>query len=282
MNSLETAVHFDCAGDRLAGIAHVPAEPRARGVIVITGGPQYRAGSHRQFTLLSRQLAANNFASLRFDYRGMGDSEGEPRSFERIDDDVRAAVDALIAHAPAVREIALWGLCDAASAALLYAHRDSRVTGVALLNPWVRSESGIAEAYLKHYYLGRLFERELWSRIIRGEFRPIEALTSFAGMMRARFRGSKVNNGSDGELPFQQRMLDGIRRFRGRILIILSGNDLTAAEFAGHVSRSREWREILHAPRVARRELSDANHTFSSAQWRAQVETWTIEWMQSW
>jgi len=211
----------------------------------------------------------------------MGDSGGEPRSFERIDSDIRAAIDALIAHTPAVKEVILWGLCDAASAALMYAHRDARVTGMVLLNPWVRSESGIAKAYLKHYYLGRLLEGDLWRKILRGEFKPIEAWTSFVGMVRARFRTREAHV-DDDKLPFQQRMLDGFRRFRGRILIILSGNDLTAAEFADYVSGSSEWREILQAPRVVRRELGPANHTFASAEWRAQVESWTFEWMQSW
>jgi alpha/beta superfamily hydrolase len=48
-------------------------------VLVIVGGPQYRAGSHRQFTLLARSLAEQGFAVLRFDYRGMGDSTGAMR-----------------------------------------------------------------------------------------------------------------------------------------------------------------------------------------------------------
>src|SRR5688572_13881859 len=98
LNSVEAAAQFACAGDWLMGLVHLPPHPRERGVVVITGGPQYRVGSHRQFTLLARKLAAQNFPVLRFDYRGMGDSEGEPRSFEHMNADIRAAVDVLFAQ----------------------------------------------------------------------------------------------------------------------------------------------------------------------------------------
>ena len=49
----------------------------------MVGGPQYRVGSHRQFTLMARAFAAAGYPVLRFDYRGIGDSEGESRGFER-------------------------------------------------------------------------------------------------------------------------------------------------------------------------------------------------------
>ena len=82
MNYTEEAVTFPCEGQALVGVLAKPESPQDIGVVVIVGGPQYRAGSHRQFVLLSRALAVAGFAVLRFDYRGMGDSEGEQRDFE--------------------------------------------------------------------------------------------------------------------------------------------------------------------------------------------------------
>src|SRR4051812_2979776 len=93
----ERAVAFDCQGERLYGVISLPSsasnQPVTRGVLIVVGGPQYRAGSHRQFTLLARSLAARGIAAMRFDYRGMGDSEGAMRDFESVQDDVRAALD---------------------------------------------------------------------------------------------------------------------------------------------------------------------------------------------
>ena len=276
----EKAVRFSCGGDALIGVLHFPSTPTRRGVVIITGGPQYRAGSHRQFTLLARRLAARNVAVLRFDYRGMGDSEGQPRSFEDVNADVRAAIDALLEHVSELREVVLWGLCDAASASLFYAHEDERVTGVVMLNPWVRSESGIARAYLKHYYTKRIFDPALWRKLARREFNAGQALASFFEQLRTRFFPNDAECSS--AVPFPSRMLDGLKRFRGHVLVVTSGNDLTAAEFNDLVAQSREWRTLLSQRRVTRRQLPAANHTFAKAEWRTQVEEWTLEWIGSW
>ena len=57
---------------------------------------------------------------MRFDFRGMGDSTGELRDFEEVNEDIGAAINAFQAHCPQLERIVLWGLCDAASASLLY------------------------------------------------------------------------------------------------------------------------------------------------------------------
>src|SRR4030095_1965420 len=133
----ERALTFHCEGDPLVGVLSGATLTAARGVLIVVGGPQYRSGSHRQFTLLARHLAEQGVPSLRFDYRGMGDSGGAPRTFENVRSDIRCAVNAMCDVLPGMKDVVIWGLCDAASAALLYAHQDARVSGVVLLNPWV-------------------------------------------------------------------------------------------------------------------------------------------------
>ena len=140
----EEAVVFECEGESLVGVLSLPAAPATRGVLIVVGGPQYRVGSHRQFTLLARHLAAHGIPSLRFDYRGMGDSSGAVRSFEAVDADIRRAIDIFYERVSGLESVVIWGLCDAASAALFYAHRDARVGGLVLLNPWVRTPEGMA------------------------------------------------------------------------------------------------------------------------------------------
>ncbi len=172
----ETPLTFECRGDALVGILTQPENPATLGVLIIVGGPQCRTGSHRQFTLLARGLARHNIPSLRFDYRGMGDSTGDLRNFEEIQEDVSAAFQAFRTHSPATRRIVLWGLCDAASAAIFHTRLNPEVAGLILCNPWTRTEQSLAKAQIKHYYRSRLTDRQLWKKILSGQFRLTQSL----------------------------------------------------------------------------------------------------------
>src|SRR6187455_154143 len=177
-NVEERPLVVQCNDAWLYGILSLPEKMDSRGVLVLVGGPQYRVGSHRQFTLLARELATHGIPVFRFDCRGMGDSEGDPRDFERLEDDLRCAINRFLQEVPGIDELVIWGLCDAASAALFYAQHDPRVTGLVLLNPWVRTDQGAAKTYLKHYYLTRFFEPEFWSKIWSGRFNYSNATQS--------------------------------------------------------------------------------------------------------
>lgn len=282
MSYSERALAFECDGEPLYGIASVPDQPTQRGVLIVVGGPQYRVGSHRQFTLLARSLAEQGIAALRFDYRGMGDSHGAARTFEDVQQDLRAAVDHFTSAVPQVREVVIWGLCDAASAALFYAADDARVTGLVLLNPWVRTVDGHAKATIKHYYRDRLFSAGLWKKIFSGRFDYAAAAGSFIRLARAAVGGRRQAAAVPGDEPLPERMLAGWSRFRGKVLLILSGADLTAKEFSDMADASDAWQRQLRADRVTRHALRPADHTFSRREWRDQVANWTREWVRSW
>ena len=269
----EHAQFFDCRGAKLLGIVTRPAAPRPVGVVIVVGGPQYRAGSHRQFVLLARALAAAGFASIRFDYRGMGDAEGEPATFEAIDDDVDRAVDTLQREA-GIGDVVLVGLCDGASAALRYCMRDARVAGVVAINPWVRSPGSHARVSLRFYYVKRLASAAFWRKLVAGAFAAREAARDMAAAVVAVARSDR-----SGELPFLVRMHEGWCRFERPVLVLLSGNDLTAREFEQWVDADSARRRALRRRNVSVERLGDADHTFSRASDRAQAERIIAEWI---
>ncbi len=288
MISAETPIVFDCAGDALVGVVHKPDTPGDTGVLVVVGGPQYRVGSHRQFLQLARALARAGFPVLRFDYRGMGDSEGEFRGFEAASQDIAAALDAFQEAVPGIRNIALWGLCDGASAILFYAGQDPRVSRVVLLNPWVRTEEGQARAMLRHYYVGQLMNRQFWGKLLSGEVPIGPALRDFAKTVLKRFNGARVAAGKDAggaqaatAAGLPERMAIGLRRFQGPALLILSGKDLTAREFEDAAASSPLWSQLLGESRVTVERLPEADHTFSRSAWRGKVEQITCRWLEA-
>lgn len=288
MNYSERALCFQCEEAALFGILSMPQDASKRGVLFLVGGPQFRTGSHRQFTLLARQLASEGIPAMRFDYRGMGDSEGEPREFTTVDEDIRAAVDQFFLEAPELKEVVLWGLCDAASAALFYAHQDSRITGLVLLNPWVRTEQGGAKAYLKHYYLARLFDRQLWQKIMAGQFALFAALQSLMQqigklMFKKKSKPIDLEEGASNlvAIDLPEKIKNSLGLFKGRTLFILCTDDLTAQEFSDLADSSRDWKKLMSSSQIARLDLEGANHTFSQRRWREKIGLWTIDWVKT-
>jgi exosortase A-associated hydrolase 1 len=280
VNFVERALTFECSGEMLVGILAEPASPAVVGVLIIVGGPQYRAGSHRQFVLLSRQLAAGGVAAMRFDYRGMGDATGSPSSFADVAEDIAAAIDAMRISHPSLEQIVLCGLCDAASASLIYwqATRDPRVAGMVLLNPWVRSEAGIGRARIKHYYARRLLEKEFWAKLARGRVAAGRGIREVIADFLAA-RQTHTTSLADGS-TFQDRMATGLRTFGGPVLMILSGRDLTAKEFLDYGASNPQWRGLLDRANVSRHDMNDADHTFSSNRWRREVEAVALSWLR--
>lgn len=283
---LETASVFDCQGEQLVGVLTRPAvaPPIDKpGVVVVVGGPQYRVGAHRQFVELARALAADGHAVLRFDVRGMGDSSGALHDFLQIDDDIAAAIDTLCREA-GVRQVVLWGLCDGASAALLYCQKkaDPRVAGLALANPWVRSQESLAATHVKHYYLRRVLDGSFWRKLASGGVgrraaRDLAAnlATALRGRMARRQRGPAPS----GPASYQDRMAQAWRLFDGPVLLLVSGDDYTAREFIDTTGSAPAWRGAMARPRLQRVDLPEADHTFSDRRYGAEVAGATSAWL---
>ena len=292
MNGQELALIFPCAGEALVGILALPATRSATdqrpaadtAVVMIVGGPQYRAGSHRQFTLLARAIADAGHPVLRFDYRGMGDSGGEPRAFEAVSQDIAAAINITQQELPAVRRFVLCGLCDGASAALLYleSSKDARVGGLCLINPWVRSDASLALTHVKHYYLQRLRQREFWLKLARGGVAggAVRDLLRSLGQLRAH-RSKSAHDKSVSTQTFQQLMASAAAMFRGELLLVLSAIDYTSREFAEHARTNAQWQRRLSDRRTTRLHIAGADHTFSSWGSQQTLHTAVVSWLEN-
>jgi exosortase A-associated hydrolase 1 len=285
---IETAIVIPRGDARLFGVMAEPAaEPRRPiGVVVIVGGPQYRAGSHRQFVALARRLAGAGYPTLRFDLLGMGDSlvldagggVNPIAHFESAATDIGAAIDALHAHQPALRGCVLWGLCDGASAALLHAAQqaDARVHGLVLLNPWVRTQASQAATRVRHYYLQRLLSASFWRKLLRGQV-AADALRGLWRNLRLARAGAPAAEAA--ALAYPQRMAQGWRRFVGDVLLLMSGKDYTAREFDQFTRGDALWQRAFAARAGTRVDLPDADHTCSQASAEAAVHDATLAFL---
>ncbi len=270
--SEEIPVVFRCEGTELVGIVNQPPGAEV-GVVLVAGGDQYRVGSHRLFVQLARNLAAGGVAVLRFDHRGIGDNRGNYDGFENTFPDIEAAVETLIARIPSLRGIGLCGLCDGASAALMAGHQIDVVDKLLLINPWVHSSNLEARARIEGYYLSRLRGKEFWKKLVTGKINVLKSLLSLGGYLMHFLKSSLTPETTMIRAPgYVYRMLVGLRRFDGQVLVALSGNDLVAQEFRELVKMQRRWSEVMDKDNVKVIDFPAADHSFTSASERGALE----------
>lgn len=265
MESKQRAIRFPCRESCLVGIVNIPERVVHRGVLIVAGGDRYRVGSHRQYTLLARTLASQGIPAMRFDPRGAGDSEGSPRSFEMLKDDIDRALHEFRVQVPEMKEIVIWGLCDGATAAALYAYLDCRVTGLVLLNPWVHEQEPTPARPAKagNYASAEL---EFW--------RNVGAYTTHLEHI-ARLRRQLRHRAPASAETLAQRVIESLACFHGQTLVILSERDTVGREFSALLERN----PLRHCKRV---EIAHANHSFAAAAWRERVAEATASWLVSW
>jgi len=266
---LEQAHIFSSREKQLVAIEHIPDQNSSlpplgkvsnKGIIIVVGGPQTRVGSHRLFVYLARSLAKQGIHVYRFDYTGAGDSEGAITAFDDIQTDIAAAIRHFQQLQPQISELSLWGLCDAASAILLYLaqypNESSAIHRLILVNPWVRQEHTQAQVYLKSYYIKRFFSRSFWKKLLTGK---VKASTSLSEMQSFHQQSKPSLN----KKCFVDKMWQGLHDFQGKADIILSGNDLTADEFNLLVKSSADWQMLMADTKINKEIITLANHTFS-------------------
>jgi pimeloyl-ACP methyl ester carboxylesterase len=74
----ERLVFFPCGETSLAGILTVPVEPNGRTVLIPWGAGAFpSSGRNRIRTRMARAFADHGFHTFRFDYRGVGESDGD-------------------------------------------------------------------------------------------------------------------------------------------------------------------------------------------------------------
>lgn len=282
----ERAEILDCQGDKLVAVVHEPPETGELGlVIIVAGGPQYRVGANRQFVLLARKISSSGIPVIRFDHRGTGDSDGAYRGFMDMDDDIACGVDYLFENYPDLKQVALWGECESASAAAYYTQKDSRIGGIFLVNPWVRTEAGLAKTYLKHHYRTRLFDPEFWKKVASGKFSIAESFASFIHLIKQSrrtqlFDEQENENEAAKNVPLTSRLEKCLLDYNKEIAVVTSGRDHIAREYKDFVNSSKVLQRHLSKRSVMIHEIRDSDHTFSRSEWREELFETTLDWLK--
>ncbi|MGF1549505.1 MAG: hydrolase 1, exosortase A system-associated [Sphingomonadaceae bacterium] len=227
-----------------------PEEANETAILFVVGGTQTRIGSHRMFARLARQLADKGYPSLRYDRRGVGDSEGEDLGYANARPDMAPALAALRQESPRARRVLGIGLCDGATALALHGG-ELGLDGAVLVNPWfVETVAGTPPpAAIRRRYRERLLSLSGWRDLLTGRIDYRKLLTGMKTMSRP------------GRSALADRVQDRLERGDLPVVAIFAHGDATAIA-AREIWESRAWKELRARHPAPVLVASDA-HTFS-------------------
>ena len=294
----QETVSFPCEGFQLRGSLHRPtaAIEGDTAIVILNQGPLDRSGAHRLSVKCARRWAAQGFPVLRFDARGVGDSEGDwatPEDgapikllYKNIEEgawtlDTYAAVDHVCATTSA-RNVVLAGVCGGAVSAL-HAAEHPAVVGVIMVGmpvrPWgdIGIDSIVASQVEEEAkgYVKKLGKWQAWRRFFTGEsdYRVLWGIGS-------RYIRSRVFGERDDQLKsLNARMLKSFRAVEAsgkRMLFVFPANDYLWVEF-----RDLFLSKFKDQPPFDLQIIPDANHTFTEVAWQEQLYAILENWLQT-
>ena len=245
---------FGCEGSSLAATLDVASG--STGLLIVTGGNEVRSGAWNGQARFAAQIAAVGYPVLRFDRRGVGDSEGGNGGFRSSAADITAARAAFRQECPQVTRVVAWGNCDAASALMLAG--GTGCDGLVLSNPWTIEDTAAepAPAVLRDHYRKRLADPAAIKRLLTGKVSLGKLAASLLGAAKP-VPSAPPLTGLVGE------MAAGIEGFAGPVRFLIAERDRTAQAFLA------AWPK--DDPRVWR--CADATHSFVEPhprQWLAE------------
>ncbi|WP_232491980.1 hydrolase 1, exosortase A system-associated [Novosphingobium kaempferiae] len=243
---------FPCESARLVGT--LDDAPGQTALLLVSGGNEVRAGAWNGQARFAARIAAQGFPVLRFDRRGIGDSEGSNGGFRSSAQDIAAARDALLARCPQVRRVVGLGNCDAASALMLA--KGAGLDALVLSNPWtIEDEAAEAPAeVVRDHYRRRLADPAAIRRLLTGKVSLLKLARSLAAALRPK---PAAPDGLAAEIA------QGIAGFEGAIRFLVAGRDRTGLAFLSHWDKADQ--------RV--RTCADASHSYVEPP----AQEWLVE-----
>lgn len=262
----ECFVSFESGGATVRGVLTLPEGEVRRTILFLGGWSGDRQGPHRLFLLLARRQAGRGTASLRIDYRGRGESDGRhaDATISTMADDAERAVAWLRGQGLLPHGLDVVAICSGCKVAITLATR-AEVRHMDLLSAEAmgslraRGTNAAKSASALRTYIRKLFRRETWRKIFRGEVR-----TDMVGkaLVRHETRGADEAKAEDAILAL-------FRSYRGDLLFVYGGSDPDApGARAGYGRFCR--RNALSA---SFEEIPNAGHSYYALDWTERLFT---------
>ncbi len=257
----------------LYGVLHSPSQNARSELIItmVTGGPQTRFGGHRLYVQLARFLCAKGISVFRFDYEGMGDSEGDLVRFEGAGPSIGAAIDFLTNRFSIETKVIIWSLCDGCPPSITFsAENHSQIAGLIMCNPFILDgESIAAHAHLKFYYARRFLSKAFWIKLFSFKVSIINELKNISLKIKlAYFAPKNLPNGFrlTDKSSLKYSVLDNIELISIPICFIFGAEDIVAMSFYDFFKKASKIDNKNFKNVISQHILKGADHTFTEPQ----------------
>lgn len=254
------SIVFEIEGQKLFGIMHLPLnQKKAPAVLMCHGLAGNKTGRFRIYVNLAKELAREGIASLRVDFRGCGDSDGEfsEATVNGFVKDAQVSLDHLINH-PGIdpKRIGIFGRSFGAAIALMAAHQCKTVKSIVLWAPLYDTEQ-----WQKKW---QYFNEESTSDYER------ELLLSIDGQLgNLKFFDEFFKLDLENDLDFLQNI---------PLLHVHGTKDATID--IQHAEKYKQKRKHSHAPTKFIR-LDEADHDFAKRQDQLRAIDETVKWFKT-
>lgn len=309
MLPFEPVSFHNTQGLKLAGTLHRPQNPRPGlpAVILLSPGVKMRVGPGRLYVPITELLNEQGYSVLRFDFYGLGDSEGELSETALIDIynhvEVGRYVDDTLCAMRWMREthgfdsFMLGGLCGGATTAALAAERDASVKQLLCIGLAIAlsSDAATPARYLtrveldsrRKMYYRRLLQPRSWVRLLtfQSEYRVI--LRSFKRLVIR----DKVPKQTTVAAPLATPALENANplfppaffaflRRGGKALLLFSEKDRLPSEFEEKFTAPYAAALAPFAGQLRSHTVPSANHVLSMPEWRNEALDVCREWLR--
>ena len=303
---LERAVDFDVRGCTLRGNVVRGEESASVGLIFVHGWSGYRNGPHGLIPYLARRSAREGYPSLRFDFRGRGESEGEglETSLPGMAEDLVAASE-WFADELHLRKLVYVGLCSGGNVTIGTLKRLPLAAGLVLFSVYPFSDGDAFGRdvhrtwHFARIYLHKALQGETWRRLFRGDVHLLRVLDVLFGHFVHRKRNQEKEeagqeteeekrsvpaaqtakpSAAESRLQGKEAPRDHLANLRAGLpaLMIYGTADPDAAAAQRYFG---EYAEEKNLP-VSFVTIEGANHNFSSMAWKQRLFDLTLAFLR--
>ena len=292
-------------GLSLYGMLHVPRgyQRKETAILLLSPGIKSRIAPHRLYVKMAERYAREGYVVLRFDYHGLGDSEGDVKERlvadfyrtvqqGRYEDDVLAAMD-YMAEEQGIRTFVLGGLCGGALTGLIAGSNDARVLGLFGLgipvildgsqtSPANHMTDGQAESLLRSYY-EKTLDIEAWKRFfsLKSDFRLIWRIL-FSRAAKSTMKPVEGNGGEGSNFnPLFPSAFQKMVFSSRSLLLIFSEMDRLYWEFDEKFWQPYKDIYKNHMDYIDVRVLKNANHILSFSESQEEMLKCTCDWLST-